>query len=396
MYKVTYITFNIWPKQLYDYQNTSRFCFSTNDYFSLCNWLSIHIHYAQWWQFVMWLTCVWVVGGLQGSSCQSGHHGRYQTFACRDLLHDGGGGEGRRGRGHGSVCTQCGATLGQRVGGHGMGPRRNSWYQAGCWRRWLERQPGYEGEERVGGGGHGAVGKSQGHRHVAGQGLGQQAGHTLARAGQRGCRFEAVARWRGGGGDSSGGRGQQVRYSGGLLGRRRGTQAGVLAADGREVHQVIVARFLGLLLWRHVAGREAHDAGGADVPALVFALVGGHLASGGKGEAAARADAVEVVGSFAVHTALVLALLVLVELLEAVFGIGIILDVVALVLLNVTLVLEGECASWAPGTKNEKHMIRYDALPQSLLSTLVRLGGMERVCMIQIVHNGGMITEAVR
>lgn len=55
-----------------------------------------------------------------------------------------------------------------------------------------------------------------------------------------------------------------------------------------------------------------------------------------------------MVGSFAVHAALVFALLVLVELLEAIFGIGIILDVVALVLLNVTLVLEGECAAWAP------------------------------------------------
>lgn len=61
----------------------------------------------------------------------------------------------------------------------------------------------------------------------------------------------------------------------------------------------------------------------------------------------------EVIGSFAVHAALVLALLILVELLEAIFGIGIILDVVALVLLNVTLVLEGECAAWAPGKTME-------------------------------------------
>lgn len=78
-----------------------------------------------------------------------------------------------------------------------------------------------------------------------------------------------------------------MRHSCGLLGGGRGTQAGVLAANVGEVHQVIVARFFGLILWHHVGGREAHDTGGADVPALVFALVGGHLASGGKGEAAA-------------------------------------------------------------------------------------------------------------
>lgn len=59
-----------------------------------------------------------------------------------------------------------------------------------------------------------------------------------------------------------------------------------------------------------------------------------------------------MVGSFAVHATLVLALFVLIELLEAVFGIGIILDVVALVLLNVTLVLECESAAWTPGRKN--------------------------------------------
>lgn len=86
------------------------------------------------------------------------------------------------------------------------------------------------------------------------------------------------------------------------------------------------------------------------MPAFMFAFVGGHLAGGGKGEATAGTDTVEVVGGFAVHTALVLAFLILVELLEAIFGIGIILDVVALVLLNVTLVLEGECAAWTPGT----------------------------------------------
>lgn len=53
-----------------------------------------------------------------------------------------------------------------------------------------------------------------------------------------------------------------------------------------------------------------------------------------------------MVGGFAVDAALVLAFLILVELLEAIFGIGIILDVVALVLLNVTLVLKSECAAW--------------------------------------------------
>lgn len=57
----------------------------------------------------------------------------------------------------------------------------------------------------------------------------------------------------------------------------------------------------------------------------------------------------EVVGGLAVDAALVLALLVLVELLEAVLGVGVVLDVIALVLLDVTLVLEGEGAPRAPG-----------------------------------------------
>lgn len=60
-----------------------------------------------------------------------------------------------------------------------------------------------------------------------------------------------------------------------------------------------------------------------------------------------------MVGSFAVHAALVLALLILVELLEAIFGISIILDVVTLVLLDITLVLEGECAARAPDIRKE-------------------------------------------
>ena len=72
-------------------------------------------------------------------------------------------------------------------------------------------------------------------------------------------------------------------------------------------------------------------------------------ACGGEGEAAAGADAVEVVGGLAVDAALVLALLVLVELLKAVLGVGVVLDVIALVLLYVTLVLEGEGAAGTPG-----------------------------------------------
>lgn len=48
-------------------------------------------------------TCVWVVGGLEGSCCQSGHHGRYQALAGGDLFHDGGGGIGGRGGRHGPV-----------------------------------------------------------------------------------------------------------------------------------------------------------------------------------------------------------------------------------------------------------------------------------------------------
>lgn len=55
-----------------------------------------------------------------------------------------------------------------------------------------------------------------------------------------------------------------------------------------------------------------------------------------------------MVGGLAVHAALVLALLVFVELLEAILGVRVVLDVVALVLLDVTLVLEGERAARAP------------------------------------------------
>lgn len=84
------------------------------------------------------------------------------------------------------------------------------------------------------------------------------------------------------------------------------------------------------------------------MPALMFAFMGGHLAGGGEGEATACPYAVEVVGGLAVDAALILAFLVFVELLEAILGIGIIFDVVALVLLNVTLVLEGECTPRSP------------------------------------------------
>lgn len=136
-------------------------------------------------------------------------------------------------------------------------------------------------------------------------------------------------------------------HSGGLLSGGRGAQAGVLAADGRKVHQVIVAGFFLLLLGQEEGGCEAQHARGADVAALVLALVRSHLAGGGEGEAAALPNAVEMVGGLAVHAALILALLVLVELLESVLGVRVVLDVVAFVLLNVTLVLEGE---GAPGT----------------------------------------------
>lgn len=81
---------------------------------------------------------------------------------------------------------------------------------------------------------------------------------------------------------------------------------------------------------------------------FVFALVRGHLAGGGKGEAAALAYAVEMVGGFAVDAAFVLAFLIFVKLLEAVLGVSVIFDVIALVLLYVTLVLEGEGTPGAP------------------------------------------------
>lgn len=78
------------------------------------------------------------------------------------------------------------------------------------------------------------------------------------------------------------------------------------------------------------------------------------MAGGGEGEATTLANAVEVVGGLAVHAALILALLVLVEFLEAVLGVRVVLDVVALVLLNVTLVLEGKGAPGTPEKKKKK------------------------------------------
>lgn len=46
-------------------------------------------------------------------------------------------------------------------------------------------------------------------------------------------------------------------HSGGLLSRGRSAQAGVLATDGREVHQVIVTGFFVLLLGKEEGRREA-------------------------------------------------------------------------------------------------------------------------------------------
>lgn len=137
-----------------------------------------------------------------------------------------------------------------------------------------------------------------------------------------------------------------------------GTQAGVLRAHGREVNEVVVAGlFLLIVLGPQEGGGQAQHPRAADVPAFVLALVRGHLAGGGEGEAAARSDAVEVVGGLAVDAALVLALLVLVELLEAILGVGIVLDVVALVLLDVALVLEGERAARPPMRGKEEGIL---------------------------------------
>lgn len=103
------------------------------------------------------------------------------------------------------------------------------------------------------------------------------------------------------------------------------------------------------------------------MPALVLALMGGHLAGGGKGESATRADAVEVVGGLTVHAAFILALLILVELLEAVLGVGIVLNVVALVLLDVTLVFKCKCAARAPGDEKNDNERLFAKTPRCCL-----------------------------
>lgn len=56
----------------------------------------------------------------------------------------------------------------------------------------------------------------------------------------------------------------------------------------------------------------------------------------------------KVIGGLAVHTSFVFALFIFVELLESILCICIVFNVVALVLLYVTLVFEGEAASWTP------------------------------------------------
>lgn len=59
-----------------------------------------------------------------------------------------------------------------------------------------------------------------------------------------------------------------------------------------------------------------------------------------------------MIGGFAVDAAFVLAFLILVKLLKAVLGISVIFDVIALVLLYVTLVLEGEGTARTPEMGN--------------------------------------------
>lgn len=94
----------------------------------------------------------------------------------------------------------------------------------------------------------------------------------------------------------------------------------------------------------------------------------------------------EVVGGLAVDAALVLALLVLVELLEAVLGVGVVLDVIALVLLDVTLVLEGEGAAGTPATAEGKERgIRREACGQ--LGQLVLLGVITGGCGEELTDN---------
>lgn len=80
----------------------------------------------------------------------------------------------------------------------------------------------------------------------------------------------------------------------------------------------------------------------------------------------------EVVGGLAVDAAFVLALLILVELFKAIFCVGIVLNVVALVLLDVTLVFERERTARTPG--NEKENIS-SSLQRHLTTLLLSVGG---------------------
>lgn len=81
---------------------------------------------------------------------------------------------------------------------------------------------------------------------------------------QRGGGLEAAVATAGGR-HHRGGCGKQVGAGtvGRLLGGGRGAQAGVLAADGREVHEVVVARLVSGFLLGHQEGAargEGHDA----------------------------------------------------------------------------------------------------------------------------------------
>lgn len=122
--------------------------------------------------------------------------------------------------------------------------------------------------------------------------------------------------------------------------------------------------------------------------ALVFALVRRHLAGGGEGEATTLANAVEVVGGLAIHAALILALLVLVEFLEAVLGVCVVLDVVALVLLNVTLVLEGK---GAPGTPEKRPRKIKEALVNLRLLYMDSIQMSEDIWSSPAVEVGGLL-----
>lgn len=70
----------------------------------------------------------------------------------------------------------------------------------------------------------------------------------------------------------------------------------------------------------------------------------------------------EMVGGLAVDAAFVLALLVFIKFLEAILGVSVIFDVIALVLLNVTLVLEGEGTAWAPKRRKRHRLNHYNGI----------------------------------